>query len=164
MSRSVLAALLGAALLVSACAAAPGRTAAPALVAAAPSSGCARPSAVAPPTVPAGGERTVSLGVGPVHGSYRLSVPRPDRGHGPRPLILLFYGFASDPAAFSALTGLPGRGAADGYLVAVPHDQAGESEWQFSGHGTDAAFVQAMVASIERRYCVDTHAVFAAGF
>jgi polyhydroxybutyrate depolymerase len=80
------------------------------------------------------------------------------------PLILLFYGFASDPAQFTSLTGLPARGAAQGDLVVVPHIQPGESEWQFSGTGTDAAFVDAVVSSLEATYCVDTSAVVAAGF
>jgi polyhydroxybutyrate depolymerase len=93
-----------------------------------------------------------------------LSVPRTYRSRRPTPLILLFYGFDSDPAQFSALTHLPARGSADGYLVAVPHTQSGESEWQFSGHGTDASFVDALVGSLERRYCVDRNAIFAAGF
>jgi polyhydroxybutyrate depolymerase len=166
MSRTVLVALVGAALVASACSTAPG-AAVPgrASVAVAPSSGCAHPvGAAAGAAVAPGRETTLSLQAGPVHGSYELSVPKPGRGRRPRPLILLFYGFDSDPAAFSALTGLPARGAAAGYLVAVPHHQAGESEWQFGGHGTDAAFVAAMVASIERRDCVDRRAVFAAGF
>jgi len=126
-----------------------------------PSSGCGgAPTGV----VPAGEERTGSLEVGAVSGSYQLSVPRAYRWRRPTPLILLFYGFGSDPAQFSALTHLPSRGSSDGYLVAVPHTQSGESEWQFSGHGTDATFVDGLVGSLERRYCVDRSAVFAVGF
>ena len=97
-------------------------------------------------------------------GSYELSVPRRYRPHHPTPLILLFYGFDSGPAQFSALTGLPARASAEGYLVAVPHTQGTESEWQFSGHGTDADFVDGLVASLENSYCIDRGAVFAAGF
>jgi polyhydroxybutyrate depolymerase len=126
------------------------------------SSGC-RPTVTGGP-VPAGHERSQTLDTGTVKGTYLLSVPRSYRSPRPTPLILLFYGFDSDPTQFSALTDLPARGAGDGYLVAVPHTQAGESEWQFSGHGTDATFVDGVVSSIERSYCVDTAAVFAAGF
>jgi polyhydroxybutyrate depolymerase len=94
------------------------------------SSGCAH--AVPAGAVAPGGERTETLVSGAVSGSYELSVPRAYRARRPSPLILLFYGFDSGPAQFSALTGLPARGATDG--------------------------------SLERTYCVDRSAVFAAGF
>jgi polyhydroxybutyrate depolymerase len=91
-------------------------------------------------------------------------VARTYRPQKPTPLILLFYGFDSSPAQFSSLTGLPSRGSHQGYLVAVPHTQDGESEWQFDARGTDASFVDDLVASLERTYCIDMSAVFAAGF
>jgi len=80
------------------------------------------------------------------------------------PLILLFYGYASNPAQVSALTGLPARGSTAGFLVAVPHTQAGESEWQVDGHGTDATFVDGLVSTLENTYCLDRNAIFATGF
>ncbi len=127
--------------------------------------GSAGSAAAAPmPPVAPGATATVTSDGGAVGGSYVLSVPRTYQSTRPAPLVLLFYGFGSDPAQFSTLTGLPARGAADGYLVAVPHTQPGETEWQFSGHGTDAAFVAGVVGSLERRYCVDRRAVFAVGF
>lgn len=126
------------------------------------SSGCDHP--VPPGAVPPGRERSESVSAGSGRGSYELSVPRTYRSRRPTPLILLFYGFGSDPARFSALTHLPSRGSTDGFLVAVPHTPGHESEWQFSGHGSDADFVDGLVGSLERRYCVDQGAVFAAGF
>ncbi len=129
---------------------------------AAPSSGCRRPAPVG--AVPSGGERSETLVTGAVNGSYELSVPAGQRVHRPAGLILAFYGFASDPARFSTLTGLPAEGSRAGYLVAVPHDHSGEAEWQFNGHGTDAAFVDALIGSLEDEYCVDESAVFAVGF
>ncbi len=126
------------------------------------SPGCAHRSRVG--GVRTGGEQTQTLDAGAVNGSYELSVPGAYRPQHPTALILLFYGFGSDPTQFSALTGLPRRGSKDGYLVAVPHTQAGESEWQFNGHGTDAAFVDALVVSLERSYCVDKSDIFAVGF
>jgi polyhydroxybutyrate depolymerase len=127
---------------------------------AASSSGCARATSGSG----TGRQHNEILDHHGVDGSYLLTVPRSYRPGHPAPLILLFYGFASTPAQFTALTGLPAGGAAQGDLVAVPHIQPGESEWQFSGKGTDAAFVDAVVRSLETTYCVDTHAVVAAGF
>jgi polyhydroxybutyrate depolymerase len=126
------------------------------------SSGCDHP--VPPGAVAPGQERSESVAVGTGGGSYELSVPRTYRWRRPAPLILLFYGFDSDPAQFSALTHLPSRGSTDGFLVAVPHTPGLESEWQFSGHGSDADFIDGLVGSLERRYCVDQSAIFAAGF
>jgi len=127
-----------------------------------PSSGCRLSSPAG--AVGGGPEQTRTLVAGTSTGSYELSVPRTYRSRHPTALILLFYGFASDPAQFSALTGMASRGSADGYLVAVPHTQPGEAEWQLNGHGTDADFVDAVVASLEATYCVDRRAVFAVGF
>ena len=125
-----------------------------------PSSGCGRqvpPGAIAPGST---GSRTLTTGN--VSGSYLLTVPHAYRSAHPMPLILLFYGFGSDPVQFSALTHLPSRASSDGYLVAVP--QAQGSEWQFSGQGTDAAFVNGLLQEIDNTYCVDQRKVFAAGF
>jgi polyhydroxybutyrate depolymerase len=51
-----------------------------------------------------------------------------------------------------------------GYLVAVPHSQGTEAEWQIDSHGTDASFVDELINSLELTYCIDKSAVFAAGF
>lgn len=119
-------------------------------------------------TLPPGGVKgramTLSLDVGATQGTYDLVVPRTYRPGHPVPLILAFYGFASDPAQFVTLTQLPSRGSADGDMVVVPHIQRGESEWQLSAHGTDAAFVDELVTSLDASYCIDRAAVFAAGF
>ncbi len=103
-----------------------------------------------------------TLSVGTVAGSYWLTVPRSYRPGNPMPLILLFYGFGSDPLQFSALTNLPSKASSAGYLVAVP--QAQSSEWQFGGLGTDGTFVNGLLQEIGSTYCVDQRRVFAAGF
>ena len=102
------------------------------------------------------------MSLGAIRGSYQLSVPGNYWSRQPSPLILLFYGFGSDPSQFSSLTGLPSQ--AHRFLVAVPHTQGAESEWQFNAHGTDAAFVDALVGSLEGSYCIDRRSIFAAGF
>lgn len=127
-----------------------------------PSAGCGRPPARG--SVTSGRLQVQTLDARGVTGTYDLSVPRTYRGGRPIPMVLLFYGFDSNPAQFSALTGLPSRGSADGDLVVVPHAQGDETEWQFSAHGTDATFVDALVTSLERTFCVDRHAVYAVGF
>jgi polyhydroxybutyrate depolymerase len=105
-----------------------------------------------------------SLDAGAQRGTYDLSVPKSYGDHHPTPIILLFYGFGSDPAQFAALTRLPSRGARAGYLVVVPHTQGSESEWDLNAHGPDAQFVDTVVTSVEANYCVDRSAVYAVGF
>ena len=127
-----------------------------------PSAGCGRPTPR--DAVPAGAEQDRTLNVGDVTGSYQLSVPGTYRARRPDPLILLFYGSGSDPSQFSTLTGLPSRGSAAGFLVAVPHTQGAASEWQFNAHESDAVFVDGLVSSLENSYCIDERAVFVTGF
>ncbi len=126
------------------------------------SSGCSRPSPR--PAVAPDGTQALTLDEGSIQGSYRLWVPSSYRQHRPTPLVLLFYGFGSNPADFSMQTGFPTQGSARGDLVAVPQNQPGETEWQFSGSGTDATFVNALVHQIKASYCVDPRRVFATGF
>jgi polyhydroxybutyrate depolymerase len=127
-----------------------------------PSNGCGHSPNRAALSLPAANPRPFASGS--VHSSYLLSLPRHYRAHHPYHLVLLFYGFASNPAQFSELTNLPIRGAAGGDIVVVPHTTGTESEWQFSGSGSDAVLIEALVGSLEQSYCVDRHAVFATGF
>ena len=156
-------ALVGAALALTACTgprSSSGSTGTSVASAGSPSSGCGHPvttGAVAPGTTES---RTLTAGT--VTGTYWLTVPRSYHPGHPMPVIFLFYGFGSDPLQFSALTHLPSRASSDGYLVAVP--QAQGSEWQFSGQGTDAAFVNGLRQEIAGIYCVDQRREFAAGF
>jgi polyhydroxybutyrate depolymerase len=127
-----------------------------------PSAGCHTSSG--PPLAQGGAAKSRSLVTPTASGTYLLSTPRRIRKARPAPLILLFYGFASNPAQFTSLTNLPERGAGSGAIVAVPHTQPGEAEWQFNGNGTDADFVHALVTTLESSFCIDRAAVFAAGF
>ena len=99
-----------------------------------------------------------------IRGTYLLSTPRLARNARPAPLILLFYGSGSNPTQFTSLTNLPERGARSGAIVAVPHTQPAEAEWQIDGSGTDADFVHTLVTRLEGSFCIDQAAVFSAGF
>src|SRR5581483_6470620 len=87
-----------------------------------------------------GGTRALvgSLTEGTITGTYLVTTPRHYNPRHAYRLVLLFYGAASNPAQFSSLTGMPARGAAAGDIVVVPHTSGTESEWQFSGTGSDA--------------------------
>jgi polyhydroxybutyrate depolymerase len=125
-----------------------------------PSTGCGHGRS--PSEIARGTTQTRTLVSGASTGSYQLTVPRSYRPGHQTPLILLFYGFGSNPSQFSALTHLPSEGSAAGDLVAVP--QAQGTEWQFTSKGTDAAFVNALVQHLEATYCVNQRMIFATGF
>jgi polyhydroxybutyrate depolymerase len=123
-----------------------------------PSAGCERRVGILRTAGSAEIVRTIE--VDGVTRSYRLAVPKkPARG--PAPLVLLFHGFSSNPASFSTLTRLPAKGAAKGFLVATPEGIDGR--WQLDPHGTDAGFIDALVAELTGTFCVDLHNVHAAG-
>lgn len=79
---------------------------------------------------------------------YLLSVPAKYQPAQPAPLVLLFSGYGSDAHSFVTLTKLPAIGAAHGVVVATP--EGPNNTWQLSGSGTDAAFVDQMVATLEK--------------
>ena len=131
------------------------------------SPGC-RPTTSAPTTsasttVP-GTTQTLTYQNGSVAGSFNLTVPRSYRPRRPTALAFLFYGSGSNPASFSTTTDFPALGAAQDDIVVVPQIQPNESEWQFNGHGSDAAFITALDTHLQATYCIALRRVFAAGF
>ncbi len=126
-------------------------------VAARPSSGCAG-------TGNADDSSAHQLVVGTETRTYELTLPHDSAGPNgtPAPLLLLFHGFKGSGAEIGQYTGLPEQASADGYLVASP-DGKGKT-WQVDAHGTDAAFVAALVAHLEATHCVDERRVYLAGF
>jgi polyhydroxybutyrate depolymerase len=126
------------------------------------SPGC-RPTTSASTTAP-GTTQTLTYQNGSVAGSFNLTVPRSYRPHRPTALVFLFYGSGSNPASFSTITNFPALGAAQGDIVVVPQIQPNEAEWQFSGHGSDAAFITALDTHLQATYCIAPRRVFAAGF
>jgi polyhydroxybutyrate depolymerase len=98
---------------------------------------------------------------GVVH-PYILSVPPSYRPTRPAPLVLVFHGFGGDGRSMAALTKMPAEGARRGVVVVAPDGP--NRTWQLSGNGSDAAFVDAIVATVSKSLCIDRHRVFASGF
>jgi polyhydroxybutyrate depolymerase len=69
------------------------------------------------------------------------------------PLVVLFHGYGANASYISKLTKLPARGANRGFLVASPSSPS--ASWQASAEGTDARFVDALIAHLQDTYCVD---------
>jgi polyhydroxybutyrate depolymerase len=94
--------------------------------------------------------------------SYLLSVPASAAPTRPAPLVLLFHGFASDARGMAALTNMPALGKAQGFVVVTPDGP--NHIWQLSGTGSDAAFVDDIVATVAKTHCIDMGRIYAAGF
>ena len=124
-----------------------------------PSAGCAHVDGRAQPPR---GDTTQQVTTAGVRHPYLLSVPASYRATRPTPLVLLFAGFGSDARSMAALTNMPALGAARGVIVATPDGPNGT--WQLSGTGTDATFVDDIVATLAKTLCIDLHRVYAAGF
>jgi polyhydroxybutyrate depolymerase len=122
-----------------------------------PSAGCSDSRARA-----AVGTTARTFTSGGVAHPYLLSVPTAYRSTSPTPLVLLFHGFGSDAKSFAALTRMPAEAARRDVIVITPDGP--NHTWQLNGSGTDAVFVDAIVASVSKTMCVDLHRIYAAGF
>jgi polyhydroxybutyrate depolymerase len=123
------------------------------------SPGCDRAAASGLP------ETVETITVGGQARSYRLTLPSSADPARPHPLILLFHGSGSDAAELAALTQLPQRAAARGYVVAAP--DARNHNWQVSlpnAPTADLELVSDLVSAVSARVCIDPHRVYAAGF
>lgn len=106
--------------------------------------------------------------VGPVERTYFLSVP-PGRAT-PRPLVLVLHGRSQTPAAAMRYSAMEELGAAEGFVVAFPGSYAGA--WNAgtccaSGQRPDmpdVAFLDDVVADVQRRTPVDPTRVHMVGF
>ncbi len=122
-----------------------------------PSAGCS-----ARATRPATGTAARGITIAGVVHPYLLSIPTAYRPDTPTPLVLAFHGFGDDGKSFAALTRMPAEGGRRDFIVVTPDGP--NHTWQLTGTGTDAAFVDAIVASVSKTLCVDRHRVYAAGF
>jgi polyhydroxybutyrate depolymerase len=103
---------------------------------------------------------TITVG-GSVH-TYLEQVPSRPHRDAPAPLVFVFHGYASSALGMAALTQMPMRGSRRGFVVVTP-DGPGHT-WQLSGTGSDAQYVEALLAQVEDSSCIDMDRVYAAGF
>jgi len=89
----------------------------------------------------------------------------------PRPLVLAFHGFRSDPDDMRAGSGLPELTGAEGVVVAYPQGHDGVELLGTTGVGwdmrpeqtTDRDFVRALIDRLETERCIDRRRVYATG-
>ena len=121
------------------------------------SAGCGQPREPLPAP---DGAHTITVAGVPYQ--YLLSLPARYEPGRPSPLVVEFEGYGGSPSQMADLTQLPERGAKRGFVVVTPEGPG--HTWQLSGRGSDATYIETLLASVEGSYCVDLHRVYAAGF
>lgn len=102
---------------------------------------------------------------------YVMHVPMGYRPSAPTPLVLFFHGAGGSAAGAAAGSGWSELADRERFLVAypqgLPFGQGGPAAWASAGpidYGIDdLAFVRAVLAQVEGRYCVARRDVFATG-
>ncbi|MCY1019995.1 alpha/beta hydrolase family esterase [Pyxidicoccus sp. MSG2] len=114
--------------------------------------------------------------------TYRVHVPPGYDATRPMPTVLAFHGFGSNELKMEALTGLSTLADTEGFVAVYPRAlspaeisgtgaQDSPRSWNaggccFPARGVvdDVGFVDALLADLDTRVCVDTHRTFAMGF
>ena len=110
----------------------------------------------------ADGERTLTFD-GEAR-SYLLRLPRGYEGRRAHPLILSFHGHGGAKERHDANTGLSAAAAARGYVVVTPGSLP--PNWNIReepGRARDFAFIEALLAELDRTLCLDRDRIYAAG-
>jgi polyhydroxybutyrate depolymerase len=119
----------------------------------------ARPSDVAP-------DAPQTFSFGGAERSYLLALPDGYDGARAVPLVLAFHGFASSKETIDAVTHMAAEGSGRGYAVVTPDALGDPQEWNMFGDPArtdDFAFVDALVADLGERLCLDRERIYAAG-
>lgn len=96
--------------------------------------------------------------------TYDIAYPAaPSAADEPAPLVLSFHGWSGDAAKHEANTGIAAQGTAAGNVVVIPEGQGAPRTWEFTGTGSDARFVEALIDEVASTVCVDLARVYTSG-
>ena len=141
-------------------------------VPASPSAGCSSPTKASPGTVTltptiAGKQRTAIVHVPTAYGTA------------PVPLVVNMHGSQSNALEQEGLTGMDATADADTFIVVYPQADIPDGTgfvWNVpnepligggavpKGAPNDVSFIEKLVGSLEQKYCIDKHRVYATGF
>jgi polyhydroxybutyrate depolymerase len=98
--------------------------------------------------------------------AYLLALPDDYDGTTVHPLVFSFHGFASNKEGQNAYAAMAEQGTAKGYVVVTPDALGDPRDWNYLGdqaRADDFGFVDALVADLSERLCIDADRVYAAG-
>jgi polyhydroxybutyrate depolymerase len=133
----------------------------------------ASPACATPPAEPVPAVTDAELTDQGVQRQYRVTVPPGYDPGTPAPVILLFHGTGGTPDDIEAYTGLVGPAGDRGYVVVTPQGVQRQTDqgalpaaWDVPGFRTgvdDVAFVEALLAEVGSRVCLDGDRVYGTG-
>src|SRR4051812_4239696 len=123
-----------------------------------PVSKTCRPSAPVPPT-----NQLQTIMIDGKPRSYVLSLPAGYDGSQSAPVIFDFYGRQGDAQVQGAVFELGEQATAAGMLV-VTLQAADDRDMSKNAWATDVPLVSAILASLQQKWCIDTKALYTAGF
>jgi len=131
------------------------------------SAGCRAPDAAA--YARAGTLQLRSLTVDGTERTYRLYLPAVASPSVPAPLVLNFHGLGSSAAEQEAYSGLLPVAAREGFVLVSPDGEGQPRRWGVPGLPSeeslqpDLRFVDALLAELEDRLCLDPGRIYATG-
>jgi polyhydroxybutyrate depolymerase len=126
----------------------------------------AAPAACDPPRPAVATEAPQSFRFGNQTRAYLLALPAGYDGTTAYPLVLSFHGFSSNKEGQNAYAAMAGKGTARGYIVVTPDALGDPRDWNYFGdpaRADDFGFVDALVADLSDRLCIDADRIYAAG-
>jgi polyhydroxybutyrate depolymerase len=82
------------------------------------------------------------------------------------PLAFSFHGFSGNKEVHDVYAGMAEEGTARGYVVVTPEALGDPREWNMfgaSGRADDFGYIDALVADLSERLCIDEDRIYAAG-
>jgi polyhydroxybutyrate depolymerase len=119
-----------------------------------------------PPRPAAATAAPQTLRFGDEERAYLLALPDDYDGTTAYPLVFSFHGFEGSKERHDANTAMAGKGTARGYVVVTPDALGEPRDWNYFGNparADDFGFVDALVADLSERLCIDADRIYAAG-
>lgn len=107
------------------------------------------------------GDATATFDADGIERTYRLAVPADYDPDVPVPLVLNLHGSGSNALQATAYGDVARQGTERGMIVVAP--DAIDGRWELLPVGTDGEFLDALLADVASRYCVDEDRVHAVG-
>lgn len=131
----------------------------------APTASAATPCTAPRPATPGVSEHKITVD-GEVR-TYLVSVPESYTGEAMVPLVVTFHGYKSNATQQLRYSRFAALGEREGFITVSPQARGAPPRWDFlSGLDkpkSDARFVKAFLAQVERTYCIDPAQEFASG-
>jgi polyhydroxybutyrate depolymerase len=123
-----------------------------------PSSGCEAPDAAFATTTDG------TIRSGGVDRQYKLVAPTDSARTEPLPLVLTIHGGGSGKDIIANITQLGALAQQEGFVAVFPHGLGQPPAWDYTADGTDVAYLNDLLDTVESKLCIDTTREYVTGF